>query len=62
MRLWCAGDTSLIRKRWIATVGTRDVTKFGAARSRRLAKELSEDGIVVFSGLATADVARVDLV
>jgi DNA processing protein len=52
MRLWCAGDTTLIRKRSVAIVGTRDVSEPGAARSRRLAKELSEEGIVVFSGLA----------
>ena len=52
MRLWCAGDTSLIRKRSVAIVGTRDVSDFGAARARRLAKELAEEGLVVFSGLA----------
>lgn len=52
LRIWCAGDTSLVQKRAMSIVGTRGVSPNGAARSRRLAKELSEEGIVIFSGLA----------
>jgi DNA processing protein len=52
LRLWCAGDRSLVQKRAVAIVGTRNVSPNGAARARRLARELSEEGIVIFSGLA----------
>lgn len=52
LRVWCAGDIGLVRKRSIAIVGTRNTTPNGAARARRLAKELSEEGMVIFSGLA----------
>ena len=50
--LWCAGDTSLVERKAVAVVGTRSVTPEGAARTRRLARELSDAGIVVVSGLA----------
>lgn len=51
-KIWCAGDTSLLKSRCIAIVGTRSVTEDGARRSRRLAKELAAAGVVVVSGLA----------
>jgi DNA processing protein len=50
--VWCAGDIQLVQKTAVSIVGTREVSFNGAARARRLAKELSEEGIVVFSGLA----------
>jgi DNA processing protein len=52
LQVWCTGDRSLVQKRALAIVGTRNSSPNGAARARRLAKELSEEGIVVFSGLA----------
>jgi DNA processing protein len=52
LRVWCAGDIALVQKLAVSIVGTREVSPNGAARSRRLAKELSEEGLVVFSGLA----------
>jgi DNA processing protein len=52
LQVWCAGDRSLVQKRAMAIVGTRNVSPNGAARARRLARELSEEGIIVFSGLA----------
>lgn len=52
LKIWCVGDTSLVKRRSVAIVGTRNVSAEGAARSRRLANELSEEGIIVFSGLA----------
>jgi DNA processing protein len=52
LRLWCAGDLSLAKKRCVAIVGSRRVSTTGAARARRLARELSEAGVVVVSGLA----------
>ena len=51
-KLWCAGDVSLVRKSCIAIVGTRNVSSDGAARARRLAKELAACGVVIVSGLA----------
>lgn len=50
--LWCVGDKSLLKQKCIAIVGTRGVTSDGAARARRLAKELVKAGVVVVSGLA----------
>ena len=51
-RLWCVGDISLSHKKCVAIVGTREVSPEGAARSRRLARELAAAGVVVVSGLA----------
>jgi len=52
LRVWCAGDVSLIRESAVSIVGTRNASPEGSARARRLAKELSEQAVVVFSGLA----------
>lgn len=51
-KLWCVGDTTLLKKRSVAIVGTREVTDDGRARSRRLARELAAADVVVVSGLA----------
>jgi DNA processing protein len=51
-RLWCVGDTTLLRQKCVAIVGTRQVSPEGAARSRRLARELAAAGVVIVSGLA----------
>ncbi len=51
-KIWCVGDTSLLKSRCVAIVGTRNVSSEGAARARRLAKELAAAGVVVVSGLA----------
>jgi DNA processing protein len=51
-RLWCVGDASLLNRKCVAIVGTRGVSPEGAARSRRLARELAGAGVVVVSGLA----------
>jgi DNA processing protein len=50
--LWCAGDLSLIQRPCVAIVGTRNASPEGAARARRLAKELTAAGVVIVSGLA----------
>jgi len=50
--IWCAGDISLLSRPCVAIVETREVSNLGAARARRLARELSAAGIVVVSGLA----------
>ena len=50
--VWCAGDITLLRQRCVAVVGTREVSPDGASRARRLARELTEAGVIVVSGLA----------
>jgi len=52
-RLWVAGDLSLARRPSDAIVGSRNVSKHGAARTQRPARELVAAGVVVVSGLAT---------
>lgn len=52
MRLFYAGDLSLLQRPCVAIVGTRKVSEAGAKRTRRLAYELVEAGVVVVSGLA----------
>lgn len=51
-KLWVAGDLSLVKMSCVAVVGARKVSREGAARARRLARELARAGIVVVSGLA----------
>ena len=51
-KLWCVGDTSLVARKCVAIVGTRDVSLDGRARSRQLARKLATAGVVVVSGLA----------
>ena len=50
--LFYAGDLSLLQRPCVAIVGTRNVSEAGARRTRRLARELAEAGVVVVSGLA----------
>lgn len=47
-----AGDESLLRCPAVAIIGTRDVSKEGAGRAVRLARELVEQQMVIVSGLA----------
>ena len=51
-KIWLAGDRSLVQQRCVAIVGSRNTSPEGAARARRLARELVAAGIVVVSGLA----------
>lgn len=51
-KLWIAGDVSLLKKPCVAIVGARKVSREGAARARRLARELAQAGVIVVSGLA----------
>jgi DNA processing protein len=47
-----AGNLSLLKRRAVSVVGTRDVTDDGRARARKLARELASAGVLVVSGLA----------
>ncbi|QQR46545.1 DNA-processing protein DprA [Myxococcus xanthus] len=47
-----AGELSLLNRPCVSIVGTRAVSAAGAARARRLARELVDANVVVVSGLA----------
>src|SRR5579883_1969791 len=50
--IYYAGDIELLNRKCVAVVGSRKVSPQGAARARRLARELVAAGVVVVSGLA----------
>lgn len=50
--VFAAGDTSLLREKCIAVIGSRDVSLEGIKRARRIAREMADAGVVVISGLA----------
>jgi DNA processing protein len=50
--VFVSGDITLLKQRCISVVGARKVSPEGAARARRLARELAASGVVVVSGLA----------
>lgn len=50
--LYWAGDSTLLQRRSVAIIGSRQATKEGLARARKLARQLVEAGVVVVSGLA----------
>jgi DNA protecting protein DprA len=52
LKLYYAGDMSLVARPCVSIVGTREATQKGAARAARLASELIQLGVVVVSGLA----------
>jgi DNA processing protein len=52
LKVFIAGDAELLKHPCVSVIGTRDVSAEGAARARRVAKELVQRGTVVVSGLA----------
>ena len=50
--LWVKGDVNLLRQDSIALVGSRNASALGTRTTRRLARELGQNGYVVVSGLA----------
>lgn len=50
--LYYSGDLKLLDRPAVAIVGAREVSEQGAARARRLARELSAEGVTIVSGLA----------
>lgn len=50
--VFVAGEVTLLKGRCVSIVGARKVSKDGAARTRRLARELAAADVVVVSGLA----------
>jgi DNA processing protein len=52
LRLYYAGDLSLLSRPCVSIVGTRDVSDVGAKATDHVARKLIKAGIVVVSGLA----------
>lgn len=52
VRLFYAGDLAVLNRPSVAIVGARAVSDAGMLRARRLARELSEGGLTIVSGLA----------
>ena len=52
-KLYVEGNYELLNSNSIAIVGTRKCTEYGKKYSAKFAKELSQKGICIVSGLAT---------
>ncbi|MDR7273135.1 DNA processing protein [Pelomonas saccharophila] len=52
VRVFAAGDASLVARPCVSVIGTRKVSDDGAARAKRLSRELVACGVVIVSGLA----------
>lgn len=52
MEIYFAGDLTLLQRPAVSVIGARNVSESGAARARRISRELSGAGVVVTSGLA----------
>ncbi len=50
--LWCRGDLSCLHRPAVALVGSRSATDYGRKVSFQLARQLTEAGLTVVSGLA----------
>ena len=51
-QLYVIGDESLLNKRSIAIIGSRDCTMYGYEQAKKFAKELSKKDICIVSGMA----------
>lgn len=51
-RLWYSGNLQLLKHPMVSVVGSRDLSREGAARTRKLTRLLVSNGICVVSGLA----------
>lgn len=62
VKIYSGGDLSLLKNKIVAIVGSRDSSECGRRRAARLARELSEAGVVVSSGLAAGiDTAALEM-
>ena len=50
--LWAEGDTTLLARRCVAVVGTRNASSLARRMARALGRDLAKEGVVVVSGLA----------
>lgn len=51
-QLYVLGDESLLNKKSIAIIGSRDCTKYGYTQAKRFAEEISQRDICIVSGMA----------
>ena len=51
-QLYVIGDESLLNKKSIAIIGSRDCTQYGYEQAKKFAKELSKENICIVSGMA----------
>src|SRR5690554_3778460 len=49
---WLKGDVEALSKPGVAVVGTRNPTSYGKKQAYELSKQLAEQGLCIFSGLA----------
>lgn len=52
MKVFLAGDRSLLKQKCVSVIGARDVSEGGARRAKKIAAQLAHAGVVVTSGLA----------
>ena len=52
LRIFAAGDLSLLKRPCVAIVGTREVSEAGIAATEWLTRKLVKSGVVIVSGLA----------
>src|SRR5436190_16819987 len=52
VKIYLSGDKTLLGRKCVSVVGTREVTEKGWVRASRLARELAQLGVAVVSGLA----------
>ena len=50
--VYYAGELSLLSRRCVSIIGSRQVSEIGAGQAKRLSEELTSSGFVVMSGLA----------
>jgi len=51
-KLYIQGDVELLNKESLSIIGSRNSTEYGERTAKRFAKELSQQGIVIISGMA----------
>lgn len=51
-QLYVLGDESLLNKKSIAIIGSRDCTMYGYEQAKKFAKEISKENICIVSGMA----------
>jgi len=51
-QLYVLGDVSLLNKKSIAIIGSRDCTMYGYEQAKKFAKELAKENICIVSGMA----------
>lgn len=62
VKIYSSGELSLLKSKIVAIVGSRDSSEDGRRRAARLARELSEAGVTVSSGLAAGiDTAALEM-